>query len=537
MILKAYLHIPLMFWLIITLCIAPLKAQEDALQLFKSDYKLAVEHFKAGNYASAIELFELIEKSDNNPEINRYLALSHYHLNQWTEAIRFFENIYSQNRAELDNQFLTVYAQALQGTGDYEKAQKIYEEIINSDPNEELVIRKIWRLSNIKYLFQDSIHFSIKEVQKINSQYSEFGAVSYNSGLLFVSNRPQNNIIKRLDAANYQPFYQIFFLNDTSQLSKDASISINRFAKKLNSDAHIGPLSVYDQGKKIAFIRSVKGKNKSTLQLFFAGLKDDEWVIKDAFPYNSDQHSIYDVNVDEAGANIYFSSDMEGGKGGKDIYHSSLENGTWMKPENLTYINTNLDESHPFLLGDNVLYFASVGHPGLGGLDIFKIDLNLNREISIENLGYPINSRFDDFSISLDSLGTKGYISSNRKKGGFDDDIYKIQMDLQVYPIVVRGVIRQKESNLSDDSEIINLGSVKIELIDIKTNKSVASGVTDRLGSFTLQVPYFSEYKLKVTEKDLGEVTVSFQVPKYRKFKSDYEVVVVRDEFKAEEDK
>ena len=113
------------------------------------------------------------------------------------------------------------------------------------------------------------------------------------------------------------------------------------------------------------------------------------------------------------GKTLYFASNMPGGYGESDIWKVSVDSNGYGKPQNLgDKINTADRENFPFLGEDNVLYFTSLGRPGLGGFDIFKIDLNTSGPP--ENLGKPMNSEKDDFSFSFNKSANVGYFSSNR---------------------------------------------------------------------------------------------------------------------------
>jgi hypothetical protein len=119
---------------------------------------------------------------------------------------------------------------------------------------------------------------------------------------------------------------------------------------------------------------------------------------------------------------LYFASDMPGGVGGTDLYRVAYNNGTWGTPENMGEpINTNGNEQFPFVSND-ILYFASDGHGGLGGLDVFAA--NLKNTSQLKNMGYPINTNKDDFGLIVNSEGKAGFLSSNRHRTGLDDDIF-----------------------------------------------------------------------------------------------------------------
>jgi len=268
---------------------------------------------------------------------------------------------------------------------------------------------------------------------------------------------------------------------------------------------------------------------RRTLQLYFAVLKDI-WTTVYPFPYNSSEYSITDPTISEDGKTLYFSSDMKGGQGGKDLYRSEFIDGKWSKPENLVDLNTPYNEVFPFLHQGNVLYFASNGHGGMGGLDIFKSEIQEDGFTDIVNAGYPINTHYDDFSLVLDSVGSRGFLSSNRKGG--QDDIYRVDIDMQVYPLAIEGVIRYKEIGWAD-SVAKELRNATLILIDNRKGTAVYETFSDSVGNFVLHIPYFSQYKIKVIEENKNESIVSLEVPKHTRKVEKHDIVVVRDVFEA----
>jgi hypothetical protein len=221
---------------------------------------------------------------------------------------------------------------------------------------------------------------------------------------------------------------------------------------------------------------------------------------------------------------------MKGGIGGKDLYKSEFVNGQWMKPVNLGEgINTIYDEVSPFLHGPT-LYFASNGHAGLGGLDIFRTIQDHVGLTDPENMGYPVNTNYDDFGFVVDSTNTHGYLSSNRRSGGFDDDIYEFEMDLQAYPLTITGVMKFKEHNWPDSAELAIMSNAKLFLIDNDRNVTVQEAACDHEGRFLLTIPYYSKFKIKVVSAD-DENFVSLEIPKHRKEHGQHEIVIVRDAF------
>jgi hypothetical protein len=511
---------------------------QDFTDLFKNDLKSADLAFIDQQYQSALEGYLLVaERKNVPPSLPLKIAKCYFFTKQYHQAVKTYQK-FSDAGKELPATDLYYYAEALAITGNYEKAIMWYEKCLAQDSENELLIKKIWRLSNRTYLFEDSVFYAVKEVP-FNTSSGELSAVPYKKGVVFASNREQVKWVKKIDATTNAPFYQLYFspvYKDLMGIGKTEFGTAVPFDKAFQSDFHTGPVCFYQGGDKMIFVSSnekkVTGKGR-TLQLHFAELKGGIWQITKSFPYNSPNYSNTDPSINDEGNILYFASDKPGGVGGMDMYVSQLNDSGWTSPQNLgTEVNTVGSEVSPYLHTNGTLYFSSNGHAGLGGLDIFKVELVDGEYKDLENLGYPLNSSHDDFGIFIDSLNNSGYLSSNRKNGGYQDDVYEFEMDLQPYPMPVTGIIKFIEHNWMDSSELRALPDVTLFLIDDAKDLVVAETVSDSEGSFKMIVPYYSKYKVRVVGDGI-EGIVSFEVPKNKKANDRYDIVVVNDDFKT----
>ena len=196
--------------------------------------------------------------------------------------------------------------------------------------------------------------------------------------------------------------------------------------------------------------------------------------------------------------------------------------GLMTKRKNLSGSNNVLDEKE--------LYFSSEGHTSMGGLDIFraKWDKKNQKWVSIKNIGYPVNTAFDDFDLAIDSTGIYGYLVSNRNAD--NDNIFELKMHKLTFPITVKGNIKYKMNELNDSiSAIYNLSNARLELIDKSTNAIVRKTTTDTKGKFTLEIPYESQFLLNVNQKDFGHAVVSMEIPENHLDYLDHEIVIVKE--------
>ncbi len=215
-----------------------------------------------------------------------------------------------------------------------------------------------------------------------------------------------------------------------------------RFSGSINSKYHEGPSAFFKDGQRVIFTRNnfAKGKSENSsdginkLKLYIANAHKDGWADIAELPFNSNEYSTGHPTLSPDENYLFFASDMPGGFGGTDIYASKIDNGNWSQPINLgSKVNTKGNEMFPYIDEIGNLYFSSNGLPGLGGLDIFFVQLsNTDVQGSPINLGTPINSSNDDFGMLTDGLRKSGYFSSNRKRGGDDDDIYKFERECEL---------------------------------------------------------------------------------------------------------
>lgn len=529
-----------LFYTILLLVLSTLSvdAQKGFMSVLADPLKTGNNAYLAGDYALALKNYQEVSRKNNGPKnIELRLARSYFFTHSYKKACGAYSKFLKTgiNLAPIDQYY---YAESLTSVGDYELAKQLYTSYFEKNLNNTIVPAKIWRLNNIEYLYEDSLKNAV-HFAEINTAYNEFQMLSYGKGVLLTSNRPTVELIKKVDKNRGVPFNHLFYSdvqNDPFSIGAYFYESLKEIGTGLPNKFHIGPVSIYNSGKNMAYIANSSKPDEAgyyPLRLYFAVLKKGEWQKVGVFPLQERNISINEVTIAEAGDILYFSAVMEGGYGGADIYISHYREGNWSMPENLgVTVNTDQDEAFPFLHSEGILYFSSNGHPGLGGLDVFRAKIQDNNYYEIENLGYPLNSGYDDFAFSIDSLRRQGFLTSNRKNGGLDNDIYEIDMNLQAYPLEVNGIVKFIEHNWMDSTELQLLADVTLKLIDIATSKVVATSKSNSIGEFAFTVPYFSQYKIQIQGKDLDGI-VSFEVPKYAKENQNYEIVVVNDDFKV----
>jgi len=322
---------------------------------------------------------------------------------------------------------------------------------------------------------------------ELNTVDQDFGPAYMNDKIVFASSRAKPSFIKRTDNWTGLPFLNLYQSDvQESQFSKP-----EKFDKKMKSIQNDGPASFSKKGTFIAYTRNhVKDKSEDKiveLQIQFSTLTNNKWSKPVSFEFNNSAYSVGHPCLSEDGKTMYFTSDMPGGFGGADLYKTTqFESGFWSKPMNLgNQINTESNEMFPFYDEQaKILYFASDGHMGIGGLDLFYFN---NGEVV--NLGSPVNSKQDDFALIMNSNSQKGYFSSNRVTGIGSDDIYSVHFtDKIVKEIRIEGIAKTKD--------IKQLSDVVVTLLDEK-GSLIQSADTKEDGKFSFKVLADKKFTLK----------------------------------------
>jgi hypothetical protein len=536
---KAYIGILAILLLLVG---GSVHCQESVFNGLRSATKRADRYYSINEYQNALDLYLTAEKKKNSADrLKLKLGRTYFQLNEYENSALWYGK-YIGLAEKLPDEDLYNFAEVLRSCGEYSQAIIYYKQYQELNPDDKSIIEKIWRLTNIQFLMEDSIYYSIK-MANINSPGPAYSPAFYKDGLVFVADKMETSVITKVDGFNNTQFKTLYFAElqvdtlNSQQLYKFSEAK--EFGKELAVKYNMGPLTFFPGEERMILTRNgnFDQRQGSRLQLFIAELYGDKWHEVGPFPYNSMNYSVSNPSLNKDGRTLYFVSDMPGGFGKKDLYVSYYENNTWSKPKNLgDKINTAGDEDYPFV-HNSVLYFSSNGHGGLGGLDIYSIDTSKIASGTLNNLGYPANSSFDDFGIALNKQGTRGFISSNRLNGGFEDNIYEIEIDLQSYPLTIEGKVKYKELSWRESDREELLSNADLLLFDARRKIQVGSSKTDSLGYFKIEIPYASNYLLKIISSSIGEITVKLEIPKNKKPDSIHDIVIVKnktDEFDAE---
>lgn len=430
----------------------------------------ADKYFEQENYSDAITYYEkVLKKDENHIGANQNIAYSYKKLKDYANAEKYYAKAVVLNPDE-DANFL-YYGQALKNNKKLQEAKVQFEKFVERNPSSFIGKLMVQSCGDIKEWETEEKAFTVGRVENINSKNSDFCPVVYNEGIVFVSERGLDLVNENNNSYSNKPYLSIFYAEKSEQYEK-----VKRFSKQLNSLYHDGPVSISSDNKTIYFTRVHKkeqGKNfVNRMKIYSAVLDGNKWKNIAPFPHNGTAYSVAHPWISEDGKKLFFSSDMQGGFGGMDLYVCNLEGETWGEPKNLgNSINTPANEVFPYYRKGK-LYFSSNGHSGYGGLDIF-VAVESENWATIQNLKSPLNSPKDDFGIFYTD-DENGYFSSNREGGVGSDDIYSFNWHSLKPQTEIAGIL---------EYEKLGVAGANINLLDEEDNV-IQTITTDEYGKF-----------------------------------------------------
>ena len=396
---------------------------------------------------AAEEYLKLSDSELNSEYVITKLANCYYNLFETREAEKWFKKIVNKNP---DAELIYKYSQMLKANGKYKESNLWMNKFSEMKPYDSRAVSFKNTPNYIDKIINKGKRFNIQNL-KINSEFSDFGATIYKNKLYFVSSRNEN---RKSYGWNDEPFLDIFSstIND-----KGSHLPADLF-DELNSKFHEGVVSFTPDGNTAYFTResyyedeyqkdSLNNTKYSQLYIYKATKLKDSWDTFESLEINDVNFSNKNPMVSPDGKHLYFSSNMPGGFGLYDLYVAEIkDDGSLGKAENLGQkINTEGQEAFPFVTSENMLYFSSDGHLGLGGLDVFyskKVD---DKWSNSKNVGIPVNSGADDFSFMIKE--ENGYVSSNRTGGVGKDDIYAVKKIRPLCDLLLETVVLDSKTN------------------------------------------------------------------------------------------
>lgn len=446
----------------------------SALQLLLFSFSHAQKNLDKGNRLFDLNMFEeamvyfqkeidASKSKEAKAESMQQLANCYRMLGRFEEAEEMYRNIFKTKKRDPKN--VLNYAHALKSSSKYAEALDEYTQYAALNPGDPMGEIYIESCRLAQQWLDEPLKNEVRNFTPVNSVSPDFAPVFYEKGLVFCSSREgSKRKFISVNGKNEEILLDFYFTDFSGEASAPSPFSA------LNSYLHEGPASFSRDGRTVYLTRTMEGrkdkqKNRilSTLQIFYSE-KDSSGNWSEpvsAFSFNSTEYSVGHPSLSPDGKSLYFMSDMPGGSGGTDLYVVYRnEKGEWGAPENIgKTVNTFGFELFPYISSDNVLYFSSNTHPGMGKLDVFSVRKVDGKWVNLSNLKPPVNSIADDFALVVEDGTKRGFFSSNRFNGAGYDDIYSF---IELQPL-----------RLSFDGNILNIGNQ--ELFDAIKYKLVNS--------------------------------------------------------------
>lgn len=474
----------------------------STLSAQNKDTKNADRLFNRFEYVDAAsEYLKLVDKGKADGYVYKQLADSYYNVFNAAEASKWYAKALTEKQ---DAETYYRYAQMLKADGKYEEANKQLQKFANMAPNDQRAVAFKQNPNYLPKLNEKAKSFDIKSLD-INSDKSDFGAMLSNDNTLYFASA--RNTSRKTYGWNEQPYLDLY----SAVYNADGTFSQPTAVEGVNTKFHDGPASISADGNTMylaseSFNEGLFEKDKAQklkfgqVALFKSVKADGKWSKPTPLPFNSKDYSTSNPSLSKDGKTLYFSSNMPGSVGGVDIWKVSVNaDGSFGTPENLgKKINTEGNESFPFITDENKLYFSSDARQGFGGMDVYVIDLNKGTEAT--NVGKPVNSEKDDFAFSFNTAKNIGFVSSNR--GGVDN----IYSATPVCGVEVVSLVRDAKTGSK-------LSGARVAILDGKNN-IIATKTTAADGTVSYDVECDKAYTLQVA-KD-GYESNNFPVSKTR---------------------
>ncbi len=428
----------------------------------KLQQRMADRYGEVFDYPKVAAIYEDLEASGKaDVSVMRRLALAYRKMDQPMKAEGVYTRLMATGGAQPDD--MLAYADLLRANGKYKEALDWYGNYDAMTPGNARVQSYLKQPGVFDRLMRDSTRSSIRTVP-INSPQADLGMSVLNELLLFSSARGEGAGGSRTYAWDEEPYLNLYSALLKGTTAEEPLVMRN----DINSRYHDGTVSYDSLAKRMYYTRNqyyygVLNKSQRgelNLGIYFCDVVlgefgQQEWGNLVPFDHNDVDQNNGHPFVSPDGRRLYFTSDRPGGEGGTDIWFCDNLGNQWGAPQNMgPKVNTAGDEMYPMITADSVFHFASDGHPGLGGLDLFRTRLKKDGPGYVFNLGYPVNTRWNDHSLILlnDSVG---FLASDRSGGMGSDDIYGCTISPPM--MYLAGTVIDKETKQPIEGAVITL--------------------------------------------------------------------------------
>ena len=422
----------------------------------------AEEKQRIGEYYEAAAIYRKVytKTSQKKRDLRGYIAYRMAECNRLINNTAKATSAY-MNAIRYDYPDSTVYlrmGQMLQKTGRYPEAIKNYDIYMENDPSNLLAINGIQGCELAPGWKKNPTRYEVRRMDKFNSRRGEFSPMlagdKYDQ-LYFASSRSKDKDAK-VSAITGQNNNNLFLVK---QDEKGAWLAPVELEDEVNTEYDEGTPSFSPDGNTMYYTYCAQDpEGPRTAEIYISIRSSAKWgkgtratIVKDSVT------ALGHPSISPDGKYLYFVSDAVGGFGGKDIFRARVAGNDFGPMENLgEEINTPGDEMFPYVRDSVTLYFASNGHPGMGGLDLFKATQDSTGKWNVENLGAPINSMGDDFGITFAGKEERGFFCSNRNDARGYDHIYSFE--LPTITIFIEGIVNDVDEYPIEDATVRIVG-------------------------------------------------------------------------------
>ena len=398
---------------------------------------VADEQMARGEYFDASKtyrkVYNKLTKREDRPlrgEVAFKMANAYSRLRQTARAAGAYQN--AINFGYPDSMAYLYLGQALQAEGKYQQAIDAYRKFLEKVPGNKVAQNGIDGCTN-SMSHKEKTRYRVSQAKLFNSSRSDFAPMFLDKEydrLYYTSTNEKvtGNARSEITGMKKGDIY-VSAKNDKGVWQKPEPAE-----GELNSEFDEGIVSFTPDGQTMYLTKARRELNANTgVEIYTSTRSDAKWSAPVKYEITADTLSSYGhPAVSPDGTWLYFTSDMPGGKGGKDIWRINLKERAGSLENLGDWINTPGDDCFPYFRSDSVLYFASDGHPGYGGLDLFRAEMQPSGGWTVVNMGKPMNSTADDFGITF-GPGEYGFFSSNRGDARGYDHIWAFELpDLKI---------------------------------------------------------------------------------------------------------
>lgn len=484
------------------LCTSSVLGQK--VKLSKADTR-----FEDLGYSQSVELYQaLVEDGYASEALYENLATASYKVADYKSSLRWYDSLYNYS-SELSADSYSRYINALRSEGNYDKSVAISQKMLALYPDDSRAQFYTAKTDYLEAITNSKVPDNVENAG-INSEFYDFApAYLDDKGLVISSTRSPKKTFSTTHTWTNDSYSNLYFSKRTSDTTlappEKMSLKINKFYNESSA--------VYSKdGQTVYFTRNNYLRHKPDtdtlgtvlLKIYKAKYKEDKIYEIEELPFNDNNFNTAHPALSPEEDYLYFSSDRPGSLGKSDIYRVAIgSDGSYGEVESIDAlttgdkINTEGRDSFPFITSEGVLVFASDGRPGLGGLDLFYVDLN-SASKTVYTFGEPLNSRYDDFGLIYKTSDQTGYFTSNRiTDNQGKDDIYRFtgldipsyrNLELQAVDLKTGEVVPGAQVKIKDENGVIVKELISTDgtetISDLETNKSYTILITHPEHSF-----------------------------------------------------